>query len=295
MNVFLELLILKCIAIKFFSSIMYANKKYNEVIMDNMLTAALGQTKKVLIGLGEEWAYNYKNISNDIVYKSLLEQAVDDKAWLVPYIQYHYMKNHEDPRKEAFNKLFDLIKDKDYFMVSTIYDFGNDDDLFDPARMVFPCGNIELLQQKNSRDGQLIPVEGFDEFEQLMLHIDKALKNNEKLSEIKRVIYGNDELIFNQKRREWSKAQYNESAYLPQWNKYQSWLSGTLSEDLLILELGVGLEYPTVIRFPFEKIAYINNKAYMIRVHEKLYQLTEQISKKAVSVQGNSMDYIKQV
>jgi hypothetical protein len=68
-----------------------------------------------------------------------------------------------------------------------------------------------------------------------------------------------------------------------------------LSEDLLILELGVGLEYPTVIRFPFEKIAYINNKAYMIRVHEKLYQLTEQISKKAVSVQGNSMDYIKQV
>jgi hypothetical protein len=263
--------------------------------MDNILVPALSQTKKVLIGLGEEWFYDYKNISNDIDYKNLLEKACLDYEWLIPFIQYHYMKNHDDSRTRAFTKLADLIKDKDYFIVSTIYDFSNKDNLFDSSRMVFPCGNIEYLQQKQSRDGELISVEESEDFAQLMQQIDKALKNNGELSEIKRVIYGNDELIFNQKRREWSKAQYNESAYLAQWNNYQRWLSGTLSEDLLILELGVGLEYPTVIRFPFEKIAYINNKAYMIRVHEKLYQLTEQISKKAVSVQGNSMDYIKQV
>ena len=30
--------------------------------MDNILVPALSQTKKVLIGLGEEWFYDYKNI-----------------------------------------------------------------------------------------------------------------------------------------------------------------------------------------------------------------------------------------
>lgn len=262
--------------------------------MENVLAAALGQTKKVLIGIGEEWAYDNKNISNDIAYKKLLDQAKDGFEWLVPFIEYHYMTTHDDSRSEAFRKLHELIKDKDYYIVSTIYDYSDPENLFSPDRMVFPCGNMELLQQKNNASGLLIPAVNSEEFAQLMAQIDKILKNNGKLAEINKVIYCDDELVFNQKRREWRDVQYNEQAYLPRWNNYQEWLSGTLSEDLLILELGVGLEYPTVIRFPFEKIAYINNKAYMIRVHEKLYQLTEQISKKAVSIQGNSMDYIKE-
>ena len=262
--------------------------------MENVLAAALGQTKKVLIGIGEEWSYNYKNITNDIAYKNLLDQAKDGYEWLIPFIEYHYMTCHEDSRNEAFRKLHELIKDKDYYIVSTVYDYSDPENLFDPDRMVFPCGNIELLQQKHNANGDLILTSDSEDFARLMAQIDKILKNNGKLAEINKVIYCDDELIFNQKRREWRDEQYNEQAYLPRWNDYQNWLSGTLSEDLLILELGVGLEYPTVIRFPFEKIAYINNKAYMIRVHEKLFQLTEQISKKAVSIQGNSMDYIKE-
>ena len=86
--------------------------------MDNILSAALSQTNKVLIGLGEEWSYNYKNISNDIAYKNVLDEAKDGYDWLIPFIQYHYIKSHEDLRKEAFEKLSDLIKDKDYFIVS---------------------------------------------------------------------------------------------------------------------------------------------------------------------------------
>ena len=256
--------------------------------------AALGQTKKVLIGLGEEWSYNYKNISNDISYKKIFDQAKGEYEWLVPFIQYHYMKDHEDLRIEAFKKLSDLIVDKDYFIISTIYDFSINDNLFNSDKMVFPCGNIKYLQQKHNAHGKLISTDESELFSQLLSQIDKILKNNGKLSEIDRVMYEGDELVFNQKRREWSDMQYNETAYLSNWNLYQNWLASTLSNDLLILELGAGLDYPTIIRFPFERVAYINNKAYMIRVHEKLYQLTEQISEKAVSVKKNSIDYIKE-
>lgn len=83
---------------------------------------------------------------------------------------------------------------------------------------------------------------------------------------------------------------YDESWYLPQWNKYKLWLQGTVNKKLCILELGVGFEYPTVIRFAFEKIAYFNQKCEMFRVHEKLAQLTPEIKDKCTAVHENAVN-----
>ena len=63
--------------------------------------------------------------------------------------------------------------------------------------------------------------------------------------------------------------EYDESMYLPQWEVYTKWLQNTLNHKLCILELGVGFAYPSVIRFPFEKIAYFNQKARLVRVHSE--------------------------
>ena len=51
------------------------------------------------------------------------------------------------------------------------------------------------------------------------------------------------------------------------------WLQGTLHKKLVILELGAGMKYPDILRFPFERMVYFNKKAELIRVHDKLYQL----------------------
>ena len=59
-------------------------------------------------------------------------------------------------------------------------------------------------------------------------------------------------------------------------------------------ELGVSLDYPTVIRWPFEKVTFVNNKAHLIRVHEKLYHHTPEIKEKTDSIQMNSVNYILQ-
>lgn len=86
---------------------------------------------------------------------------------------------------------------------------------------------------------------------------------------------------------------YIEEGYLPQWNRYMQWLSGTLNKKLLILELGVGFKNPGVVRFAFEKTAYFNQKARMYRVNQSFSQITEELRGKAVSVAGNSAEWIK--
>lgn len=86
---------------------------------------------------------------------------------------------------------------------------------------------------------------------------------------------------------------YKEEGYLPQWEKYTKWLQGTLNRKLCILELGAGMEYPTVIRFPFEKVAYFNQKARFYRVHSRLYQMTAELKEKGVSIQANPEEFLK--
>lgn len=86
---------------------------------------------------------------------------------------------------------------------------------------------------------------------------------------------------------------YIEEGYLPQWNRYMQWLSGTLNKRLLVLELGVGFENPGVVRFAFEKTTFFNQKAKMYRVNQTFSQISEELRGKAVPVAENSAKWIR--
>ena len=85
---------------------------------------------------------------------------------------------------------------------------------------------------------------------------------------------------------------YNESGYMAQWVAYRNWLQRTINQNLCILELGVGMKYPTIVRWPFEKIAFCNNKASFIGVHSFLYQLSEELHGKGISIEADPIKFI---
>ncbi len=68
------------------------------------------------------------------------------------------------------------------------------------------------------------------------------------------------------------------------WDKYLHWLSFTLNQKLCVLELGVGFAHPNLVRFPFEKTVYFNQKARYIRVSEKFPQLSAEIADRGEAV-----------
>lgn len=83
----------------------------------------------------------------------------------------------------------------------------------------------------------------------------------------------------------------NEKGEDKAWEKYMLWLSCTLNRKLLILELGVGLNAPQVIRWPFETTVSLNNKAELIRMNETLPNIPSEISNKATSIKENSVSF----
>lgn len=62
---------------------------------------------------------------------------------------------------------------------------------------------------------------------------------------------------------------------------------------MLILELGVDFKYPTVIRWPFEKTAFFNEKSHMYRVNKTFFQIPEEMKERIVSVPVNSAEFIQ--
>lgn len=76
------------------------------------------------------------------------------------------------------------------------------------------------------------------------------------------------------------------------WERYLHWLGFTLHQKLCILELGVGFLHPSLIRFPFEKTCYFNQKSIFIRIHETLPQLSAEIAERGIAIQENPVLFL---
>ena len=87
---------------------------------------------------------------------------------------------------------------------------------------------------------------------------------------------------------------YIEEGYQNQWEKYTKWLQTTLNKKLCILELGVELNLPGIIRWPFEKVAFYNQKASFFRINASLYQMTEELSDKGISIAMNAVYFLRE-
>lgn len=167
----------------------------------------------------------------------------------------------------AYRALYSLVADKDYYVVTTLTDGAVYDTPFEPGRIVAPCGNIHWRQCREACTKDI--WEEGEVPDGICPHCGAPLTGNTIRAKT-----------------------YIEEGYMPRWTAYTRWQAGTLNRSLLLLELGVGFGSPTVIRWPFEKIAYVNRKACLVRVHETLFQLPGEVGERAVSQAANSINWV---
>ncbi len=235
----------------------------------------------VLVGIGEQLAVPTRMMEQDEKYKDFFKKDLETEYF--PYLQQVFIKDNEKKYLDFYNRLYQLIDGKNYYVLTT-----NADDVIcksniDSERIVAPCGSIKQFVCETCK-GEIELVD-----EESILRNQKAIVDGDitKLSVMvcpvcKKMMQPNI-VSYNY---------YDEKGYLDKWSRYTKWLQGTVNRKLCILELGVGLAYPTVIRWPNEKIVTYNNKSYMFRIHDKLYQLSEGIGDRAKSIAENPMNII---
>ena len=226
----------------------------------------INDSDMILVGIGESFQDDFSSV------------VIDDKNISVvdEFKRNRYIASLDiDASIEAYNTLANLLEGKNYFVVTLC----DDDKIYKSNlredRVVAPCGTYTRLQCEEVCSEDIYSVQDYIE----------QLENGEELfcpKCGKKLVMNR---IYNRK--------YSEEGYLKQWQLYMKWLQGSVNRKLCVLELGVGMKYPSVIRWPFEKVAFINQKAKFIRVHDYLYQLTEDLKEKGISVQMSPVEFLR--
>ena len=150
-----------------------------------------------------------------------------------------------------YQQLLKLVRDKDYFVITTNVDGQFRKAGFDAERLFEVQGDYAYLQGKTGKSGKVYYSE--DLFRQMVREeqngsIPTALIPRDPESGEKMDIHVRKDLYFVEDEA-WQCAQGN----------YYDWLerniSGLSTSNVVLLELGVGFNTPTIIRFPFERLA----------------------------------------
>ena len=171
------------------------------------LLEALSGAEKVLIGIGGEW--RLRDDGRDVRRRSLGDPV-------------------QRELREAYAVLWSLVRDKDYYVVTTVTDGAVYDTDFDSRRVVAPCGNIHWRQCSKACTKDI--WEEGEVPDDICPHCKAPLTGNTVEAET-----------------------YIEEGYLPRWEAYKKWQTGTLNRRLVILELGEGFKTPTVMRWPLRR------------------------------------------
>lgn len=254
----------------------------------------LAQAELVLVGLGEEFdaACQLKDIEEFVRGRQFLQDS--GKSWLVPaWGEYCADRQGLDVVRHVLEKLTGLLEGRNYYVVSVSTHSAIASVMGSSGRLVMPCGSVHAKQCGNGCEGEICPV-AKEDISVLSAFFQKLWDGRFESEEVP--AFGScrkcgHPMVLNNVYAE----EYNEKGYLEAWQRYTKWLQGTLNHRLFLLELGVSLGFPSVVRQPFERIVTYNQKAFLYRVNENLYQLPENLLSKGVGISKNAIDWLSEL
>ncbi|PXV85367.1 hypothetical protein C8E03_1173 [Lachnotalea glycerini] len=259
----------------------------------NKVIELIQKSDKILIGIGEEFSCEMIDLTDSNAYQAYLNKKsvgiLNEDEWIIEHIKNYHINSELNLDTfrifRAYQKLFELIREKDYYIVNMNLDSLLKRAGFLDKRVVYPCGTKSLYQCSNNCSNLV-----WENAEIEYQIIQNIFNKNIRLSEIERPLCENcgRPAIYNTV----GVYGYCESGYLDRWSDYTQWIAHSLNRSICVLELGVGFKYPTVIRWPFEKITFINNNAHLIRINEKWNQVSEELTNKAITIKENAVNFL---
>ncbi|WP_057490167.1 SIR2 family NAD-dependent protein deacylase [Streptococcus orisasini] len=172
-----------------------------------------------------------------------------------------YHNSYEVGATSLYKKLFELVEDKDYFVITTNVDGQFIKAGFDKERYFEVQGNFEHFQC--SVPCQQVVYNNKEHVLKMMDNIDDNLEIPSELIPT----CPNCGAPLTRHLRVDNRFVQNETWYRQQ-KSYAAFLEGLEGKKVVLLELGVGYNTPTIIRYPFEQLTYHLPQAQLIRFNQ---------------------------
>ncbi len=184
-----------------------------------------------------------------------------------------YLNNINLSSNPVYEKIYQLVKDKDYFVLST-----NVDDLFTksgfPEDKIFATqGSYNYIQCQKACHNKI--YNNTELISKMIESIDEDLKIDTDLIPHCPVC---GELMDTNLRKD--NYFVEDEHWHIQNDKYKDFINSSINKKTLLLEFGVGFNTPGIIRFPFEAMVSKVDQWNLVRFNTDQFQLSVDISDK---------------
>lgn len=189
------------------------------------------------------------------------------------------MNRFYPPAFSLYQDLYEMVKDKEYFVLTTNVDHQFYKSGFDEKRIFATQGDYGEIQCEKGCHPKVY------EGEELFYKMDEARKDCLIPSELvphcpvcggKMAMHLRSDQYFVEDE-EWHGAA----------DRYVEFLEQMKGKNVVLLELGVGFNTPVIIRFPFEKMMRENDSYHLIRLNMTQHFVPQSFGVRAVGISGD--------
>ena len=222
-------------------------------------------------------------------------------AWGARHI---YFNRYVDPPKPVYKELIELVKGKNYFVVTTNVDHQFQCAGFEKARLFYTQGDYGLFQSVNRKlqktyDNEewvyrAMEVQGFirDENDVFQVPDDRNIQMQIPTEFIPKCPDDGSDVVMNLRSDDtfvedegWHRAS---AAYADFLKKHEN-------DHVLYLELGVGSNTPVIVKYPFWQMTLTNDKATYACLNYSETYCPEEIDVQSVCLDGDIGDTLEQM
>lgn len=196
-----------------------------------------------------------------------------------------YYNRYVDAPKNTYQLLWQIVKDKDYFVITTNVDHQFQKNGFDKKRLFYTQGDYGLWQcskpcHQQTYDNQDIVIE--------MLNQQKDMKIPSSL--IPYCPKCGAPMIMNLRC---DQTFVQDMGWHQAFLRYGEFLKKHQHSQILYLELGVGGNTPVIIKYPFWNYVHQNKKAIYASINLNEVYCPQNIQKQSLLIQADIHDTIK--
>ena len=228
----------------------------------------------------------------------------DDETRWAWWARHIYFNRYIDPPKPVYNDLLGLVKDKDYFVITTNVDHQFQRAGFDKKRLFYTQGDYGLFQTVGGRNGKTydnrdwvikaMAAQRFitDENGVFQVPKDRLISMRIPTELIPRSPDGRSAVTMNLR----SDDTFAEDAGWHEASKrYADFIKEHEGKHVLYLELGVGANTPMIIKYPFWALTMENPNAVYACINYGEAFCPKQIEKWSILINGDIAEIIEAI
>ena len=193
--------------------------------------------------------------------------------------RYIYINRYMDVDNGTYKRLFELVKDKDYFVLTTNVDHQFQKAGFDKHRLFYTQGDYGLWQcsepcHQNTYDNEETVRAMFEQQKNMRVPSEFVPKCPVCGKPMSMNLRADDTFVEDDG---WHRAA----------ERYDEFLRRHEGLHILFLELGVGMNTPVIIKYPFWKMTYANPKAVYACVNFGEAYAPDEIRGQSICINGD--------